>query len=145
MSIRNKKGTNKSRGEQICTSLVSDGTAVTTYSEPFMIPNASVWALQLAIDDDSTTYAATVSLQASCRPSPAENDAALPDVGWKTLTTAHGWDGWPDFPAGAVTASGDQEDLVDVGVSGARWYRLKIVRSAGSSVIDAWMSAKDNK
>ena len=129
-------------GGKIYDKVVTDGSSGAIYSDPFMIPKGETWSLHIELDDDSTTYAGTIQLWASNKPNPDESD----DSDWVEMVAAHGWDGFPAL-AGTpdFTASGDQKDFVDVGVSGALWYRLEITRSAGSGTISCWLCKKDMK
>lgn len=124
-------------GGKIADSLVNDDTDSTVYTSKLAVSNASTWSLHLDISEDTATYAAAVTLWASNKPNPDESD----DTDWVQMTSDHGWDGFP----GGDPAGGDVKDLVDVSASGARWYRLKFVRSSGAATINVWAVLKGLK
>lgn len=135
MSIKQRYNTD--RAVQIMHDLVSDGTDATVYSDKFGVSWAEVWSTHFEWDDDSTTYAATVTLWASNKQDPSEAD----DTDWVQMTANNNFDG---LPAGNPTG-GDGKDLVDLGISGALWYRWKFARTAGSATLQAYTSRKDRR
>lgn len=122
-------------GTRIFEAATSDGTDSTIYSTRFAPSKGSVWAAHAEWDDAASSYTATVTLWASCKPNPSPDD----DTDWVQMTASHGWDG---FPGGDPTG-GDGKDLVDVGISGALWYRFKVVRGAGTATWEGWVTCKD--
>ena len=121
-------------GTKIFDNVTSDGTDTTIYSSKFTPSRGSVWAAHVEWDDDASSYTATVTLWASCKPVPGESD----DTDWVEMTSSHGWDGFPKDPTG-----GDDKDLADVGISGALHYRFKVARTAGSATWNGWVVCKD--
>ena len=127
---------NTDRAVQVMHDLVSSSAAV--YSDKFGVSWAEVWSTHFEWDDDSTTYAAVVTLWASNKQNPNEAN----DADWVNLVAAHGYDG---LPGAGITASGDGKDMVDVSASGALWYRWKVARSAGTATLQAYVSRKDRR
>lgn len=124
-------------GGQVAEDLVNDGTDTTVYTSAFSVGRGETWAVHLEWAEDTATFATAVTLWASCKPEPDESS----DTDWVQMTTNHNWTGLP----GGDPAGGSGKDLVDVGVSGALWYRFKFVRSTGAGTIQAWLVRKDEK
>lgn len=137
--MANKKLTTSYRGAQVLDNVTNDGTDSTVYSDPFSTAGASTWAAQLLVTETTATYAGAVTLWATCKPNPSLTD----DTDWVEMVSANGWEGFPTITDTAL-ADGDH-DLVDVGVSGALFYRFKVVRSTGAATLDCWVSVKDSK
>lgn len=124
-------------GGQLMDNVSSDVTTDTTTQVVFAVADADVWSLHLDWDDAGTTYAATVTLWASNRPD-ADIDT---DTHWCQLDADHGWGGLPNGnPTG-----GDGRDFTDVGVSGALYYRLRVVSTAGAATLNCWLCQKRRK
>lgn len=122
--------------------VTNDGTDVTVYSSSFLVSKGETWAAHIEKTDGVGSYAAGITLWASCKPSPSDSD----DSDWVQMVAAHGWAGFPAL-AGTpdFTAVGAEKDLTDLGVSGALWYRFKFVRTAGAATVSIWVSKKDEK
>ncbi len=112
----------------------SSGADATVYSIPFSTSRCDIWSLHLEWDETTATYASTVTLWASNKINPNLAN----DDDWVQMTDTHGWDGF----AGGNPAGGDGKDLVDVGISGAWKYRLKVVRTTGTATLDCWLNRK---
>lgn len=126
----------KYNGAKIADDLNNDGTDVTVYSDAFSTSDCSVWSVHLEWVEDTATFATAITLWASNKPEPGADD----DTDWVQMTATHGWDGF----AGGDPAGGNGKDLADVGISGAKWYRLKFVRSTGAGTIQAWLHRKSD-
>lgn len=103
---------------------INTGAAATIYSSVFTVKDATTWAVHL----EWTGGTSTVTLQASCKPTP--NEAS--DTDWvddADITVAG-----PDGAAG--------KSLQEIGNSGASYYRLKVVTASGSGTISGWVNAK---
>lgn len=122
-------------GEQVIHDGVSNATSgVTLYSDAFQVGDSPIWSTHFEAVDDAADYAALVTLWASDHADPGVGD----DADWVQMEAAHGYPGLPNGdPPG-----GDWKELVDVGNSGAIWYRWKIVRTAGSAVVQAFAGTK---
>lgn len=106
----------------------------TVYSEKFRVPGQSVWSVHLQATAASG-WSAAFTLWASNKASPSEAD----DSDWVQMTSNHGWDG---LPGGNPSTASAFKDHVDVGVSGALWYRFKGVNSAGTATLQGWLVKK---
>lgn len=135
MSI--KQVYNTDRAVQVAHDLVSSAAAATVYSDKFSTQWAEVWSTHLEWADDAADFAVTVTLWASNKSTPDETD----DDDWVQMVAANNYDGLP----GGNPAAGSGKDLVDVGISGALWYRWKFARTAGSAVLQAYVVRKDNR
>lgn len=135
MSIKQRYNTD--RAVQVAHDLVSSAAAATVYSDKFSIQWAMVWNTHFEWADDSTTYAAAITLWASDKASPNEAN----DNDWVQMTSDHGFSGLP----GGNPTGNDGKDMTDVSASGALWYRWKIARSAGSGVVQAYVVRKDQR
>lgn len=106
----------------------------TVYSEKFAVPRSTVWSIHLYATAASS-WSAAFTLWASDKPDPSEAD----DTDWVQMTSSHGWDG---LPGGDPSSVSSFKDLADVGVSGALYYRLKAVNSAGTATLQGIATQK---
>lgn len=113
-----------------------DGTT-TTYEKRFNHAKGENLSVHVTWTN-ATTLTAAFTLWASNKPNP---DATV-DGDWIQMVAAHGFDGLPN---GDPAAAGDGGDLTDIGNANAQWYRVKMVRSAGSADIEVFYSKKDEK
>lgn len=120
---------------QIMDSVVNDDDPATVYSNKFSTGRADVWSTHFE-GASVSTYSATVTLWASNKIDPSEAD----DTDWVEIDAEGGFDG---LPGGNPSSASAFKDFVDVGISGARWYRWKFVRSAGSATLSAWATVKN--
>lgn len=121
-------------GGIIMDGVTNDGTDTTVYSNAFSTSRADVWSVHLE-GASVSSYSAAITLWASNKLEPGTAD----DTDWVQMTSTHGWDG---FPSGDPSAASSLKDLIDVGVSGALWYRFKFVRSAGSANLTVILNRK---
>lgn len=126
-----------SEGKQIAHDLAISAGPATVYTDRFFARDCEVWNTQMEWTDDSTTLAITVTLWASNKPTPDDSS----DDDWVQMTASHGFDGLP----GGNPAGGSGKDMVDVSASGALWYRWKFARTAGSGVLQAYVSKRDRR
>ncbi len=121
-------------GEQIIHDGVSSAAATPLYSDKFNTGIEPIWSTHFEAIDDAADWAATVTLWASDHAAP--NEAT--DADWVEMEAVHNYDGLPNGnPAG-----GNWKELVDIGNSGAIWYRWKLARTLGSAVVQAFMGGK---
>lgn len=100
----------------------------TQYSDYFSVADCDVWAVHA---EWTGTPTATITLWASCKPEP---DTAN-DTDWVQVTSFTGIS-----PAGSASKA-----LVEVGNSGAKYYRLKSVLGAGAGTMKMWAHGKANR
>jgi hypothetical protein len=65
------------------------------------------------------------------------------DADWVQMTSDHGFSGLAGGDPTTTSSAGG--DIIDIGNAGAAWYRVKMVRSAGSANISYHVSIKDEK
>lgn len=120
--------------DQVATALALDfGGTATGYTDLLSVGGASGWAVHIEWTDDDSDFAVTPTLWASNKSAPDQSD----DSDWVEMTAEHGWKGFVSAIDG-----GDGKELADVSASGALFYRLKFVATAGSGTINAWYARK---
>lgn len=101
----------------------------TIYTPAFSVADAPIWSIQLEWTGDP---ASTVTLWASNKPHPDES-------------TDDDWVQDGDY-TGPTIAGSPGKHLEEIGNSGAKFYRLKIVTTdAGSGTMSAWVHGKSSR
>jgi hypothetical protein len=110
-----------------------DGTDTTAYSPILDLRHAASGSIQLAVTEDTASFAATATIWASNKDNPDLTD----DTDWVEVTSL--------LTAPTISGTGKSYIVIEPADGVFDKYRVKCVRSGGAGTIRFWNSAKDTR